>query len=308
MKNKFITKKKKKKSKIKAFIFLTLFIFGLITSYRTFEKSKLTISNKDFVNLIISNTFSYDEKNIVERLVDKTLEISNPIKLLNKDYTKYITTISEEGILKDKDTPIIYIYNTHQTEEYQPSNYAEFSVIPTVIMNNYILEDIFNKSGYKTLVEESSIKDILNENNWKYSNSYKASRILLERRILEYPSLNYFIDVHRDSLPKDKTTININDKDYAKVLFIVGLENKDYLSNLEFTTRINDKLEKNYPGLSKGIYKKGGSGVNGVYNQDFSPNTILIEIGGYENTTTEILNSSLAFARCFLEVINETTA
>ena len=60
-----------------------------------------------------------------------------------------------------------------------------------------------------------------------------------------------------------------------------------------------------YPGLSKGIYKKGGPGVNGVYNQDFSPYTILIEIGGYENTTNEVLNTSIAFSKCFMEVINE---
>jgi stage II sporulation protein P len=60
-----------------------------------------------------------------------------------------------------------------------------------------------------------------------------------------------------------------------------------------------------YPNLSKGIYKKGGPGVNGVYNQDFSPYTILIEIGGYENTTNEVLNTVLAFSKCFMETINE---
>ena len=54
-----------------------------------------------------------------------------------------------------------------------------------------------------------------------------------------------------------------------------------------------------------GIYKKGGPGVNGVYNQDFSPNTILIEIGGNENTTNEVLNTTLAFSKVFMEVINE---
>ena len=45
--------------------------------------------------------------------------------------------------------------------------------------------------------------------------------------------------------------------------------------------------------------------LNGIYNQDFNENVILIEIGGYESTTTEVLNSSLAFAKCFMEAINE---
>ena len=66
---------------------------------------------------------------------------------------------------------------------------------------------------------------------------------------------------------------------------------------------INNKINEKYPALSKGIYKKGGEGVNGVYNQDFSPYAILIEIGGYENTTTEVMNSALAFAERFMEGI-----
>jgi len=170
-------------------------------------------------------------------------------------------------------------------------------------MASYILEDVFNKNNYSTLVEERSIKDILNMNNWKYSSSYKASRILMEDSFRKHNSLKYFIDVHRDSLVKDKTSITINGKEYAKILFLIGLENEKYLSNLEFTEKINNKINEKYPGLSKGIYKKGGAGVNGVYNQDFSSYTILIEIGGFESSSVEVLNTSLAFAECFMEVI-----
>ena len=74
---------------------------------------------------------------------------------------------------------------------------------------------------------------------------------------------------------------------------------------MSFTEKINEKLNEKYPSLSKGIYKKEGEGVNGVYNQDFSPYTILVEMGGPDNTIDEVLNTSLAFAECFLEVISE---
>ena len=254
--------------------------------------------------MVVNNT--YDEDDIIERIVNKSLEISNPIKLLNKEYTKY--TKEEQQVIKEEIAPIIYIYNSHQTEEYQSTDFVEFTVNPTVMMNDYIMEDIFNKNGYKTIVEETSIKEILNKNNWKYSSSYKASRILLEDSIIKYPSLKYFIDVHRDSITKDKTTIEIDGKQYAKILFIVGMENNNYQYNLEFTEKLNNKLNELYPKLSKGIYKKSGPGVNGIYNQDFSPNTILVEIGGFQNTTTEVLNTSIAFSKCFMEVINEKTS
>ena len=106
-------------------------------------------------------------------------------------------------------------------------------------------------------------------------------------------------------MPKSRTTVTINEKDYATILFIVGLENKNYQENLSFTEKINNKLNEKYPNLSKGIYKKEGEGVNGVYNQDFSPRTILVEMGGPENSIEEVLNTSLAFSDCFLEVIKD---
>jgi stage II sporulation protein P len=110
------------------------------------------------------------------------------------------------------------------------------------------------------------------------------------------PTLRYFIDLHRDSVNKNISTININGEDYAKLLFIVGLENPNYSTNLKFTEELNNKLDKMYPGLSRGIYKKKGPGVNGVYNQDFDPNTILIEVGGEENTIDEIYNSCMVIS------------
>ena len=276
---------------------------GIFLSFKQLESSKLKISNKEFTNLIINNTYTYNN-NILKQAIDYVVEKNNPVKLMNREYTKYLSN-TIEPIINEETLPIIYLYNSHQSEEYKPNTYAEFSVNPTVIMNDYILEDIFNKNGYKTIVEEKSIKEILNNNNWNYTNSYKASRVLLEESIIKYPSLKYFIDIHRDSLPKEKTTVSIEGKEYAKVILLIGLENPNYQENLEFSEKINNKLNELYPGLSKGIYEKKGPGVNGVYNQDFSKYTILIEIGGYENTTNEVLNTCIAFSKCFMEVINE---
>ena len=54
----------------------------------------------------------------------------------------------------------------------------------------------------------------------------------------------------------------------------------------------------------KGIYKKEGEGVNGVYNQDFSNRTILIEVGGPENTIDEVYETLLVLSEVLTEVIN----
>ena len=72
---------------------------------------------------------------------------------------------------------------------------------------------------------------------------------------------------------------------------------------MKFTEELNNKLNEKYPGLSRGIYKKKGPGVNGVYNQDFDPNTILIEVGGEENTIDEVYNSCRAISIILTEYI-----
>ena len=306
MKKKFISKRQKhKKLKFKFLLFLLLFILSIYKSFRYLLKSNIKIDNKEFVELLLTN-------NIEENKITKFIGIINknykPVNLLSTNYFELVDTrkkkINTNNNSNSSILPLIYIYNSHQTEEYLPSNFIESEVKPTVMMADYIMEDIFNKNNFNTIVEERSIRQKLNENNWKYYKSYDASRIYLDDTKTNNPSIKYFIDVHRDSLKRDKTTVEINGKSYAKTIFLIGLENDNYNENLEFTTKLNDKLNEKYPNLSKGIYKKGGEGVNGVYNQDNSKYTILLEIGGPENNTTEVLNSTLAFADCFMEVIS----
>lgn len=276
-----------------------IFLFGIILGLINIE-----ITNKDFINILVDYSLPKTKKELSYKLLTSKLSNykDNTLNYLNKNLRqqKIMPVIKEES--KD---PLIYIYNTHQTEEYETSTIIDYYIKPTVTISNYILEEIFNKNKLYTYVEESNIKEILNRNSWSYSYSYKATRTLLEQRKLEYPTLKYFIDIHRDSITKDKTTVIINNKSYAKILFLIGLENPNYQENLIFTEKLNNKINQKYPNLTKGIYKKGGPGVNGVYNQDFSKYLILVEMGGYQNTPIEVLNSSLALAECFMEVINE---
>ena len=257
-------------------ISIFIIIIGITIGYKTINyKISYKITNKELVNIIFENSLPKTEKQLSYKLLTNkvlnyykdTLKLLNPI-LRNKQ------EIVIKPVIKEEIKPIIYLYNTHQTEEYETTTVLDYSIKPTVMISNYILEEIFNENDLGVYVEETSIKEILNNNNWNYTYSYLASRKLLEQRKNEIPSLKYFIDLHRDSLTKDKTTVIIN-----------------------------NKLNEKYPTLSKGIYQKGGVGVNGIYNQDFSNYTILLEVGGYQNTPVEVLNSLIAFSECFMEVI-----
>lgn len=304
MKKRFYSKKDKKKYRVKRIILLLIFVLSLYISYQILDERNKKIDQKELVQLLLSPK---KETNIIKQIISLFIPTKEETIKTMLD-TTYKGLMKEEQTLpitKEEKTPLIYIYNSHQTEEYTPSSFVEYSVMPTVQMNNYILEEKLEEANYNTIVEEKNIKQVLNEHGWNYAGSYNASRIFLEEAKDTYPTLKYFIDVHRDSLPKERTTVTIDNKNFASILFLIGLENPNYSENLAFTEKINEKINEKYPTLSKGIYKKEGEGVNGVYNQDFSPFTILVEMGGPENTIDEILNTSLAFSECLIEVIDE---
>ena len=201
------------------------------------------------------------------------------------------------------DQPKIYIYNTHQLEEYAKNKYEKYNVTPNVLMAAYIFREKLNGLGLPTIVEQTEINEILKMNSWKYYKSYDVTRMLINQAKKDYTSLEYFIDLHRDSVSHNKTYLKIGSKEYAKVMFIVGLENKNYKENLAFTEGFHEAINKKYPSLSRGIYKKQGKGVNGVYNQDIDKHVILIELGGVDNTIEEVTNTIDALSEVLFEYI-----
>ena len=68
---------------------------------------------------------------------------------------------------------------------------------------------------------------------------------------------------------------------------------------------INNIINAKYPNLSRGIMKKKGYGVNGIYNQDLDSNVILIEIGGHENNIDEVNNTLELVADAIKEYLDE---
>jgi len=319
-------RRKQRNILLKLLVIIFLFSFSFCITLRYFSKN---INNQEFLKLLLnnSNTHLKIEKephffsNLITMITD--IDISKPVTLLEtnipkaesiiySDSDENIETLPSSNYIKDpyeektRDNPIVYIYNTHQSEEYRANNLESHNIKPTVMMASYILREKLNKNGINTIVEENDVTEFLRTNNWNYSSSYKVTKLLMEDAYSKNKSLNYFIDIHRDSVKKNISSITIENKNYAKILFIVGLENKNYIKNLKITEVLNQKFNDKYPGLSRGIYKKQGSGVNGIYNQDFHPNTILIEIGGIDNTIDEVFNTCEAISTILTEYIKES--
>lgn len=303
--------------KISTIVIIASFSFCLTLRY--FVRN---LDNELFIKLLLKNGNRHieikDNNNYFSKMlkVISNIDFKEPTTLLNMNYIEKENNVKieeptfNENHISDpynneSKEPLVYLYNTHQTEEYSTNNIEIYNITPTVMMTSYILREKLNNNGIPTIVEENNVTEFLNTNNWSYSSSYKVTKLLMEDAYSKNNSLKYFIDLHRDSVKKSISTTNINGVSYAKILFIVGLENKNYIENLKVTETLNNKFKEKYPGISRGIYKKQGSGVNGVYNQDFNSNTILIEVGGYENTIDEVYNTCEAIATILTEYIKE---
>lgn len=234
----------------------------------------------DFINLNSTN-FLLKYTLGVEATAEENLEEISGIEA-NYVEDPYESSVSE---------PLVYIYNTHQTEGYQKTNTASYNITPSVLMASYIMRESLNDLGIPSMVETNDITELLRINNWKYSYSYAASKILVKDAMDKNESLKYFIDLHRDASPYEVTTTKMEEKSYARILFVVGKDHENYEENLKLATSLNEALKKINPALTRGISVKGGKGVNGIYNQDLSPNSLLIELGGQYNTITEINNT-----------------
>lgn len=313
-----------KKFRILLFIITILLIIDIITT--SINNIKLTTNNEEFLKYMLydSNHYMIYKKqnskfsNKILRFISsfnvedpKTILVSNNSIYERDSIDKEITKIDSQmyyvksPIPQEVNNPIVYIYNSHQGEEYNSDEYGDYNIKPGVMMASFILKDYLEKEGIKTLVEEGNINEFLNINNWNYNYSYDASRYFLNDALEKNPSIKYVIDIHRDSIVKDASTTYINNKSYAKIIFVVGLEHEHYQENLDNVERLNKIINEKYPTLSRGILKKSGEYVNGVYNQDVGGNAMLIEIGGYENTIEEVVNTLEALSIVLKEYINE---
>ncbi|MBR1385634.1 MAG: stage II sporulation protein P [Bacilli bacterium] len=289
-----------KRKVIKGVLLLILFLLSCVYTIKYLNTVNINISDDTLLLLLESSNGMKIENKIINsfvRTISET-EIISPLTLIPSKKENTVPIFSEEKNKEIKEinkSPIIYIYNTHQKEKYASTK--EVNLNYSVIDASYYLQELLRKKNIYSIVENKSVSDVLSTNNWNYASSYKVSREFLEKAKKDNPSLKFFIDIHRDSVKKSISTVTINGKSYAKVMFLLGLENNNYKQNEEVITLLENYLNKNYKGLSRGIYRKQGKGVNGVYNQDFSKYCFLIEVGGEENTYDEVINT--------LEVISE---
>ena len=322
--------KKKKKNKSFKIVFLVIILFlSIAFTIKHLSIKDINLNDKEYVSYLVNT--SYKNNNSYSFIVNKilklfSLDVSKPETFLtfNKTKTsssKKYTKVKEEDPKEDNydpndydkvtsyiqvnneiTDPIIYIYNTHQLETYEPNNQ---NMVPNVMMAGSLLSEKLNKNGVKSVFEDTNLYDFITKMGLPKDELYGGSRVFINNAKEKYSTLKYFIDLHRDSVDKDISTISIDGKDYARVLFVLGTTNSNYEENRVIMEGLNNIINEKYPKLSRGIYEVDIPDWPEIYNQDLDKNAILIELGAKYNNMNEVLNTIDVLADALTKYIKE---
>lgn len=253
------------------------------------------IKNTNFIETItndIENKYSNKSLNIEKFKTEIVYKSLN--KIIDIDDLKISKSMSNTT------NNIVYIYNTHDTEKYSLPYTSDYSITPDVTLVSKILKEYLKNYNINSYIESSSMKEYLSKNKLKYTDSYKASRYYLEKNITNDYKL--ILDIHRDSLRHKYTLYEKDNKKYARILFIIGADNKDYKKNKLIADNLNNRLNNEYKGISRGVTLREEIS----YNQDLNNKIILVKIGGIDSTLEELNNTMEVFAKIISDYIKES--
>lgn len=244
------------------------------------------------------------------------IESAPPLEEILKDREAVLEESEEDVEIEDKvlenstgDKKVVFIYNSHNTESFLPHlpdvvnpDLAHHGEVNITKVSDRLAESL-RAEGIGTTVDGTDVVNVLHQNGWELGRAYEASRSIVREALAANEHARYAFDIHRDSAPKDKTTVEINGESYARIMIVIGADHNNYKENLALANKIHDLLEEKYPGITRenGVNVKQGAGTNGVFNQDLSEDALLFEMGGVENYLEELYRTADALAEVFSE-------
>lgn len=224
--------------------------------------------------------------------------------------TNTFNSLGEEGLSSAayQQEPSILIYHTHNKESFMPEiNVKDAQDAFHDSKNVTLIGDRLSKKlkdrNISTIHDKSDISGMLIEKGLSFDQSYNVSRKIIRDVLENNKSIKMAFDIHRDSVGRGITTKSINGEDYARISFVISKSSDNFRKNHKFAELLHKKIEEKYPGLSRGVFVKSNEAYQSTYNQDVLDESVLLNIGGVENTLIEDYRTVDAFAEVIGEIV-----
>lgn len=235
-------------------------------------------------NLTIQDDFKFQTtQEPMESKDDKTEDTDKakddkPAENQDKTDTKPKDTDQKEE-KKPKDTgKTVYIYNTHQSEEYEGGE--------TVMDAAAVLGNELEERGIHVVLETANFAEYLKAKGLDYNASYEASRNFMNDALVNYGGFDLIIDLHRDAIPREVSYLKANGKTYAKMMPVIGGLSKNADVIKKNSSTLSDIIDSKVHGIMRSTMVR-----EAYYNQSVSDRMMLIECGGDVNPFNEVKNS-----------------
>ncbi len=183
---------------------------------------------------------------------------------------------------------VIGLYHSHNDEAYVPNQ-----KVPAINGRGGIhsvgkvFADSLESKGYKTIHNENIH---LPHDNGAYRRSRRTASKLINQQRAEI-----VFDVHRDAGPSRTYAEKVQGKWVTQIRLVVGRQNPQIKGPLSFAKELKAIADEMHPGLVKGIFFG-----RDAYNQDLSPNSMLLEVGTEQNA----MQSAQRGVRLFADVVD----
>jgi stage II sporulation protein P len=219
------------------------------------------------------------------------------------DIAKQLAIRPDVHIFKSKG-PQVLIVHTHTTESYSTTDNGTFD--PNISTRNIDKTKSVCKVGDEVAKQlEANGIGVINDTTYndypEFTDAYTRSLAVTQKNMKMYPSIQVVLDIHRDSIEysdgtRVKPTAVINGKKVAQLMIVApcnestSLPIPDWQINYRFGLRIQQVLEKDYPGLARPLNL-----CPRRYNMQASHGALLIEIGTESNTLDEAVYAGHLF-------------
>lgn len=212
--------------------------------------------------------------------------------------------------------PQILILHSHGSEAYSQNDgdlyqesdpYRTTDCTHNVVRVGEAMAEVFRAHGLQ-VVHDTTLYDYP-----AYNGAYDRSRAAVKSWLEKYPTVKIILDVHRDALVGNDGTIyklitRENGQKAAQVMLVVGTDGGGadhpyWIDNLALAIRLQKELATDYISLARPVVLRNSS-----YNQQLSPGSLLVEVGGHGNTLTEALDGARLFAESASQVFNAMRA
>ena len=201
----------------------------------------------------------------------------------------------------------VVIYHTHTCESYTPTEQYQYTAsgnFRTIDLNYSVsrvgdeLEKWLSTYGC-TVIHDRTYHDYP-----AYNGSYSRSLVTAQNVLSTNQDADIVIDLHRDAIA-DETygpRVKIGDEYVSQLMFVIGTDgansaHTNWLQNLKFAIKVQQKANELYPGLFKPIILR-----NSEYNQHVAKAACIIEVGSTGNTLEESMGAMKYLARIIEEI------